>query len=142
MVRGDSRPHRNHCITSNSHGRAGISLDSNPYLVPRSHVSSRLCESECTDAPRRDWISASDPPDSNFLNDSLPIFHRRLPTRPLRPGIRPGSTSRGACESGWECMGSLQADRSECLEDVQDLQPLSLSALSRNDSGCSVEGLG
>src|SRR6267143_596817 len=142
MVRGDSRTDRKYLLTPNSHGRAGISLDSDPHMVARSHIPIRLCKSWGAHAPGRHRISASDPADSNFLNDSLPIFHRRLPTRPFRARLRFGSASGWSSESSWKCVGSLQADRAERLDNVQDLQPLSFPALSRNDSGCRVESLG
>src|SRR5436309_1763392 len=142
MVRRYTRPNRNYLTPPNSHGLVSISLDSNPYLVPRSHVSSRLRESWCADAPSRDRISAGDQADSDLLDDSGPIFNRRLPARAFRSSLRSSGTSGRSSESDRERMGSLQAYRGERLEDVQDLQPLSLSALSRDDSGCGVKGLG
>src|SRR5712691_4711755 len=142
MVRRHNRPNRDHLPASNPNGWIGIPLDSNPHLVPRSYLSSGLCESGSSNAPGGDRIRSGDPADSNILDDSIPVFNRRLPTRPVRVSLRSSSAPWRSRESCRKRVGPLQADGIECLENVQDLQPLSFSALSRNDSRCCVESLG
>src|SRR5712692_1648541 len=142
MVRSNTRPNRKHLSTPDPHGRIGVSLDSDSHMVPRNYISSGLCESGGPNAPRRNWICTSDSTDSNLLNDLPSVFHRRLPTRPLRPSLRSRCTRWWRSHSHWKRVGSLQTDGDERLENVQDHKPISLPTVSSNDNRHSSESLG
>src|SRR5438552_8816229 len=117
-------------------------MDPDSHMVPRSHISSRLCESGGSNAPGRNWIDSSDPAYSGLLDDFLSVFHRRLPTRPLRLSLRSSCTRWWPCHSHWKRVGSLQTDGDERLENVQDHEPISFPAISGNDNSRGSESLG
>src|SRR5713101_6698773 len=142
MVRGNTRPDRKHFSTPDPHGGAGIPMDPNSHMVPRSYISSGLCESGGPNVTGCNWVYTSDPVDSNLLNDLLSVFHRRLPTRPLRPSLRSSRTRWWRCHSHWKRVGSLRPDGGECLENVQDHKPISLLTVSSNDNRRGSKGLG